>query len=94
MLAEDDQLRAWLPTWRDDGGDARRFRQGMRARFGGDEVAAWRYCEQTLTPLRLRIRRVARALLVYPRYLPVPGGGGGRRRFLAGGPVPGGEALQ
>jgi hypothetical protein len=72
MLAGDDRLRAWLPTWRDDGGDARRFRQEMRARFGGDEVAAWRYCEQTLTPLRLRIRRVARALLVYPRYLPYP----------------------
>jgi hypothetical protein len=70
MLAEDDRLRAWLPTWRDDGGDARRFRQGMHSRFGDDEVRAWRYCEQTLTPLRLRIRRVARALLVYPRYLP------------------------
>lgn len=72
MLAGDDQLRAWLPTWRDDGGDARRFRQGMRAHFGADELAAWRYCEQTLTPLRLRIRQVARALLVYPRYLPYP----------------------
>jgi hypothetical protein len=70
MLAGDDQLRAWLPTWRDDGGDARRFRHGIRARFGEDEFAAWRYCEQTLTPLRLRIRQVARALLVYPRYLP------------------------
>jgi hypothetical protein len=52
------------------GGDARRFRRGMRARFGDDEVAAWRYCEQTLTPVRLRIRQVARALLVHPRYLP------------------------
>jgi hypothetical protein len=72
MLAEDDQLRAWLATWRDDGGDARRFRQGMHCRFGDDEVRAWRYCEQTLTPLRLRIRRVARALLVYPRHLPYP----------------------
>jgi hypothetical protein len=72
MLAGDGQLRAWLPTWRDDGGDARRFRSGMRSRFGDDEVEAWRYCEQTLTPLRLRIRRVARALLVYPRYLPYP----------------------
>ena len=70
MLSGDDELRAWLPTWRDDGGDARRFRHGMRARFGDDEVAAWRYCEQALTPLRLRIRQVARALLVYPRYLP------------------------
>ena len=70
MPAGDDQLRVWLATWRDDGGDARRFRQEMRARFGGDEVAAWRYCEQRLTPLRLRIRQVARALLVYPRHLP------------------------
>jgi hypothetical protein len=68
----DEELRAWLASWRDDGGDARRFRQGMRSRFGDDEVAAWRYCEQTLTPLRLRIRQVARALLVYPRYLPYP----------------------
>ena len=35
MLADDGQLRAWLPTWRDDGGDARRFRHGMPSRFGG-----------------------------------------------------------
>ena len=70
MLTDDDQLRAWLPTWRDDGGDARRFRRNMRARFGEDELAAWRHCEQVLTPLRSRIREVARALLVYPRYLP------------------------
>jgi hypothetical protein len=95
MLAGDDQLRAWLPTWRDDGGDARRFRHGIRARFGEDEFAAWRYCEQTLTPLRLRIRQVARALLVYPRYLPgqvVAAIADGAQ--LAGGPVPGGEGLQ
>jgi hypothetical protein len=70
MLTDDDQLRAWLRAWRDDGGDARRFRRGMRSVFGDDEVGAWRYCEQVLTPLRLRIRQVARALLVYPRYLP------------------------
>jgi hypothetical protein len=70
MLAGDEQLRAWLATWRDDGGDARRFRRGMRVRFGDDEVAAWRHCEQVLVPLRLRVREVARALLVYPRYLP------------------------
>ena len=70
LLADDDQLRAWLPTWRDDGGDARRFRRGLRSRFGDDEVAAWRYCEQALTPQRARIREVARALLVYPRHLP------------------------
>jgi hypothetical protein len=70
MLTDDDQLRAWLPTWRGDGGDAVRFRRDIRALFGEDELAAWRCCEQLLTPLRPRIRRVARALLVYPRYLP------------------------
>ncbi len=70
MLTDDDQLRAWLPTWRADGGDARRFRRGMSSRFGTDEVGAWRYCERELTPLRLRIHQVARALLVHPRHLP------------------------
>ena len=70
MPAGDDELRSWLPTWRADGGDARRFRRGITARFGEDEVAAWRHCEQALTPLRLRIRQVARALLVHPRHLP------------------------
>ena len=70
LPATDDELRAWLATWRADGGDARRFRLGIAARFGGDEVAAWRYCEQALTPLRLRIRQLARALLVHPRHLP------------------------
>jgi len=69
MLADDDQLRAWLATWRGDG-DAKRFRRAIRGRFGDDECAAWRYCEQVLIPLRLRIRQVARALLVHPRHLP------------------------
>jgi hypothetical protein len=70
MLADDAELRAWLATWRADGGDARRFRRGIRGRFGEDEFAAWRHCEQVLIPLRLRIRSVARALLVHPRHLP------------------------
>jgi hypothetical protein len=70
LLTDDDQLRAWLSAWRADGGDARRFRRGIRARFGDDELAAWRYCEQAVIPLRLRIRQLARALLVYPRHLP------------------------
>jgi hypothetical protein len=70
LPADDDELRAWLATWRADGGDAGRFRRGIAARFGGDEVAAWRYCERALTPQRLRIRQLARALLVYPRHLP------------------------
>jgi hypothetical protein len=35
-----------------------------------DDLRAWRYSEQRLVPLRLRIARVARALLVHPRYLP------------------------
>jgi len=72
MPAGDDELRAWLPTWRADGGDARRFRRGIAARFGDDEMAAWRHCEQALIPHRLRIRQVARALLVHPRHLPYP----------------------
>jgi hypothetical protein len=66
----DEELRVWLATWRADGGDARRFRADLRDRFGNDEVAAWRYSVQLLTPHRLRIRQLARALLVHPRYLP------------------------
>ncbi len=70
LLTDDDQLRAWLPGWRSDGGDARRFRRGITARFGDDELRAWRYCEQRLIPLRVRIRQLARAMLVHPRHLP------------------------
>ena len=73
MLEHDDELRTWLPTWKSDGGDARRFRRalGQRGeRFSDDECGAWRYSEQLLTPLRLTIREVARALLVHPRHLP------------------------
>jgi hypothetical protein len=70
MLECDDDLRGWLPTWKGDGGDARRFRRTLTSRFGSDELGAWRYTEETLTPLRLTIRQVARALLVHPRYLP------------------------
>ena len=70
MPTGDDELRAWLASWRADGGDARRFRRGIAGHFGGDEVAAWRHCELALTPLRLRIRQLARALLVHPRHLP------------------------
>ena len=70
MLERDGELRAWLPTWTGDGGDARHFRRAIRARFGTDEYAAWRYSEQVLIPLRLAIRQVARALLMHPRYLP------------------------
>jgi hypothetical protein len=70
MLESDAELRRWLPTWTHDGGDARRFRRSAGAAFGADEVAAWRYSEQLLTPLRPQIRQLARALLVYPRHLP------------------------
>jgi hypothetical protein len=70
LLGRDDELRAWLATWKGDGGDGRRFRQTLGARFGTDECGAWRYSEQMLLPLRLRIRQVARALLVHPRHLP------------------------
>jgi hypothetical protein len=70
MLERDEELRGWLLTWRQDGGDARRFRRSIAARYGNDEVAAWRHCEDVLVPLRLEIRQVARALLVHPRHLP------------------------
>jgi hypothetical protein len=69
-MLDDDQLRAWLPTWRDDGGDAKRFRAAIRRRFGTDEFAAWRHSEAMLIPMRPKIRQVARALLVYPRHIP------------------------
>jgi hypothetical protein len=69
MLTRDDELRAWLPTWKGDGGDAKHFRQALGPRFRDDEFGAWRFSEQTLVPLRLAIRQVARALLVHPRYL-------------------------
>ena len=53
-LLDDDGLREWLPTWRADGGDARRFRAAIRPRFGTDEFTAWRYSEGMLTPQRLK----------------------------------------
>jgi hypothetical protein len=77
-----ERLRTWSML---DGGDARRFRKTLGQRFGSDECAAWRYSERLLTPQRLKIRAVARALLVHSRYLPyavvsaiaeVNGGGG------------------
>jgi hypothetical protein len=70
MLERDDDLRAWLAAWKSDGGDARRFRAAIRERFGGNEYAAWRYSEELMAPLRLRIGHLARALLVHPRHLP------------------------
>jgi Peptidase M50B-like len=70
MLEADADLRAWLARWRGDGGDARHFRQAIRARFGADELAAWRYSERVLIPRRPAIRQVARALLIHPRHLP------------------------
>jgi len=66
----DEELRCWLASWRGDGGDARRFRAAVRDRSGGDEAAAWRYSVELLTPLRPRVRQLARALLVHPRHLP------------------------
>lgn len=70
MLERDADLQAWLPTWRQDGGDARRFRQSVPAGSLTDELAAWRHSERLLTPLRPRIRVLARALLIHPRHLP------------------------
>lgn len=78
ILESDDDLRAWLAAWKNDGGDARHFRNAIRERFGraeglsegAAEFAAWRYSEELMTPLRLKIRHLARALLVHPRHLP------------------------
>lgn len=70
LLARDTELQAWLTSWRGDGGDARRFRRAVAAQYGGDEVAAWRYSEDVMTPLRQRVRLLARALLVHPRHVP------------------------
>ncbi len=70
VLAGDADLRAWLATWRGDGGDARRFRQSITSRFGSNEVAAWRYSERLVAPLRQQIRQLARAMLVHPRHVP------------------------
>ena len=70
MLGRDDELGEWLPTWRGDGGDARRFRRDIRPRFGPNEISAWRHSEAVLVPLRPKIRYLARGLLVHPRHLP------------------------
>lgn len=70
MLERDAELRAWLPGWKSDGGDARHFRRAVRGRAGTDEFRAWRCSEEMLTPMRPEIRQVARALLVHPRHLP------------------------
>lgn len=71
LPSSDAETRAWLTTWRHDGGDARRFRAGLAGtRFATDEAAAWRHCVERLTPLRSRIRALARGLLVWPRHLP------------------------
>lgn len=70
MLERDDELALWLRTWQADGGDARHFRRSMKARFGPDEIGAWRHAETTLVAFRLNIHRLARALLIHPSHLP------------------------
>jgi len=66
----DADVAAFLHRWRADGGDAKRFRAAITARFAGNEAAAWRYSATFLTPSRPRIARLARGLLVHPRHLP------------------------
>jgi hypothetical protein len=67
----DAEVRVWLKSWRDDGGDARRFRVALvGTRYAGDEATAWRHCVDVLTPLRLQVRELARGLLAWPRPLP------------------------
>jgi hypothetical protein len=71
LPSSDAEVKAWLATWRADGGDARRFRASLPdTRFAGDEAGAWRHCVDRLTPLRPGIRSLARGLLVWPRHLP------------------------
>ena len=70
LPSDDAETAAFLRGWRADGGDARRFRAASAARFAGNEAAAWHYSVQVLTPLRPRIARLARGLLVHPRHLP------------------------
>jgi hypothetical protein len=71
LPSSDVELTAWLASWRDDGGDARRFRAGLAGTaFAGDEASAWLHCVELLTPLRLQVRSLARGLLVWPRHLP------------------------
>jgi hypothetical protein len=73
LPSSDAELAAWLASWRDDGGDARRFRSGLAGtRFACDEASAWRHCVDLLTPLRPQVRSLARGLLVWPRHLPYP----------------------
>jgi hypothetical protein len=71
LPSSDAEVRGWLASWRDDGGDARRFRAGLAGtRYAGDEAGAWRHCVNVLTPMRLQVRSLARGLLTWPRYLP------------------------
>src|SRR5262245_4172712 len=70
LPARDADVAAFLAGWRGDGGDSRRFRAAISGRLAGDEAGAWRYSVQVLTPLRPRIARLARGLLVHPRHLP------------------------
>jgi hypothetical protein len=76
MLEHDDQLRAWLPTWKGDGGDARHFRRALGPRFGHDELRAWRHSEATLVPRDHRGTAGHRGA----RDGPVSAGSGPRRR--------------
>jgi hypothetical protein len=70
LPSDDAETAAFLRGWRADGGDARRFRAASAARFAGNETAAWQHSVAVVTPLRPRIARLARGLLVHPRYLP------------------------
>src|SRR5258708_8502611 len=72
MLEHHDELRAWLPTWESDGGDARRFRRALRERFGDDECGAWRYSQQALPPHPLTLPPLPPPLPVPPPHPPSP----------------------
>ncbi len=69
LPADDAELAVFLGGWRADGGDAKRFRAAIGYRFAGNDAAAWQHSVTVLTPLRPKIARLARGLLVHPRHL-------------------------
>ena len=84
LLADDDQLSAWLAGWRDDGGDARRFRRGMRARFGEDEAGALAVLRAGADPAAAADPGGGPGAARLPAAPAVPGSGGDRWRCASG----------
>ena len=84
MLTGDDELRGWLPTWHADGGDARRFRRGITARFSADEVAGLAALRAGPDPAAAADPPAGPGAARAPAAPAVPGRGGPRPRHLTG----------